>query len=104
MLITFHSKCYGDITMFGNVAKNLLSLMGHSGTVPGAILADDVPAALARLQQGLRQTPSGTSEDQDGASNAQDEDDEPVDLAKRAFPLIEMLKSATERKCAIMWD
>jgi hypothetical protein len=104
MLVTFHSKCYGDITMFGNIAKTLLSLMGHSGTVPGAILADDVPAALTRLQQGLQQASPGAAENQDRDKNASDEDDEPVDLARRAFPLIEMLKSAAERKCDIMWD
>ena len=36
--------------MFGYVALLLLKMMGHSGDVPGAILAIDVPATLARLK------------------------------------------------------
>jgi len=28
-------------------------MMGHSGTVPGAILAEDVPAALDRLKRAI---------------------------------------------------
>ena len=50
MLVTFTCEAYADITMFGDVAQHLLTLMGHSGTVPGAILAEDVPAALHRLR------------------------------------------------------
>ena len=42
MIVTFKTKPYADITMFGDVAIHLLKLMGHSGTVPGAIVAEDV--------------------------------------------------------------
>ena len=50
MLVTFSCPAYASITMFGDVAIRLLELMGHSGTVPGALLADDVQAALKRLE------------------------------------------------------
>jgi Domain of unknown function (DUF1840) len=46
MLVTFRRKVSGEITMFGDVAVTLLKLMGHSGTVPGALLADQIPSAL----------------------------------------------------------
>ena len=45
MLITFSSSAYANITMFGAVALRLLKQMGHSATVPGALLAEDIPAA-----------------------------------------------------------
>ena len=45
MLVTFSCPAYADITMFGDVAIRLLKMMGHSGTVPSALLAADVPAA-----------------------------------------------------------
>ena len=51
MLVTFKSDAYADIMMFGDAAHRLLKMMGHSGTVPSAILADDVPAALDRVKQ-----------------------------------------------------
>jgi hypothetical protein len=35
MIVTFRSKAHADIMMFGDIAVNLLKLMGHSGTVPG---------------------------------------------------------------------
>lgn len=49
MLVTFTTKDYADITMFGEIALSLLKMMGHSGSVPGAILAEDVPVSLSRL-------------------------------------------------------
>ena len=39
MLVTFTTSAYANITMFGDVALHLLKLMGHSATVPGALLA-----------------------------------------------------------------
>ena len=53
MLVTFTCPAYADITMFGDVAIRLLKMMGHSGTVPGALLAEDVPAALQRLEAAI---------------------------------------------------
>ena len=44
MLIKFDSKV-GTLTMFGEPALQLIRMMGHSGTVPSAILA----AALVML-------------------------------------------------------
>jgi len=39
MLVTFTTKAYADITMFGDVAVAMLKMMGYSGTVPSAIRA-----------------------------------------------------------------
>jgi hypothetical protein len=100
MLVTFSSSAYADITMFGDVALRLLKLMGHSGTVPGALLAEDVPAALARLQAAIaaeKRLPE--------VKTADTEDDEPaVSLPHRALPLIELLKAAAKAECDVMWD
>ena len=54
MIVTFTTKAYTDITMFGDVALSLLNMMGHSGTVPSAILAADVPEALTQLTMNLK--------------------------------------------------
>lgn len=54
MLITFHTDAYEDITYFADIAKRLLSLMGHSGTIPGAIKSEQLPEALERLQTALQ--------------------------------------------------
>lgn len=53
MLVTFRSNAWSNITMFGDVAVTLLRMAGHSGTVPSAMLAGELPSALARLKQAL---------------------------------------------------
>lgn len=100
MLVTFSCPAYADVTMFGDVAVRLLQLMGHSGTVPSALLAEDVPAALARLEaeiEAAKQSP-------EAQSSGNDEDDEPsVSLPHRALPLIDLLKAAAKEECDVMW-
>ena len=104
MLITFRSQAYADITMFGDVAVSLLQMMGHSGAVPGAILAEDIPAALERLKKAIATDRGAVA---DAAGKAQDEDEDsgerPVSLAHHAFPLLELLTAAAARKCDVMW-
>jgi hypothetical protein len=101
MLVTFTCPAYADITMFGDIAIRLLKMMGHSGTVPGALAVDDVRPALARLEVAVRaEGPSAES-----ATSTGDDDDEPaVSLAHRALPLIELLKAAAEKQTSVMWD
>jgi len=50
MSVRCETKFQAAITPFGDVAVTLIKMMGHSGTVPSALLAEDVPAALARLK------------------------------------------------------
>ena len=52
MIVKFTTQT-GALTMHGDGAVTLLRAMGHSGTVPGAILAADLPAGLARLRKML---------------------------------------------------
>ena len=103
MLVTFSCKAYADITMFGNVAVSLLKLMGHSGTVPGALIAADVPRALERLRAGVAvhgDTPAPANDD----SSEREEDEPVVRLSQRALPLIELLEAAVKEECDVMWD
>ena len=53
-MITFRCDAYENISYFNDVAKSLLSLMGHSGTVPGALKAAEVCSMLyLKLQAGV---------------------------------------------------
>ncbi len=98
MLVTFTCEAYADITMFGDVAKRLLRMMGHSGNVPGAVRAADLPEAITSLRQALEHT--GQSE----APGPRAADDEPkVSLSQRALPLLELLEAANRKGCSVMW-
>jgi hypothetical protein len=98
MLVTFTTDAYADITLFGDVAFAMLKMMGHSATVPGAILAEDVPAALSRLTAAIdAEKASPPIEDKDA--------DEPVvSMAHRALPLIALLAAAAKAESDVMWN
>lgn len=103
MLVTFTCKAYADITMFGDAAKRLLTMMGHSGTVPSAIMAEGVPAALNRLKSAIEAekavpTPELSMDARNDESNQQ-----AVSLKTRALPLIELLTAAAKENCDVMW-
>lgn len=107
MIVTFRTEAHADILMFGDIAVQLLKLMGHSGTVPGALLAEDVPAALERLQAALAVQPEAPPEKPDRVDDDDDDNDEsecPVPFAHRALPLIELLAAAATAHCNVMWD
>jgi hypothetical protein len=97
MLVTFTTEAYADITMFGDVGLAMLKLMGHSATVPGAIRAEDVPAALERLTAAIATAPAT-------APTAGKEADEPlVSLRSRALPLIKLLQAAAKDGAFVSW-
>lgn len=97
MLVTFTTKTYADITMFGEVALAMLKMMGHSGTVPGAIRAEDVPNALSLLTAAIDANKTlPPVEDKN--------DDAPVvSMANRALPLIDLLTAAAKSGNYVMW-
>jgi hypothetical protein len=102
MLVTFRTKAHADITMFGNVAVDLLRLAGMTGAVPTAILAGDIPSVIARLEEGLARRNATVPDDaavkaaggvRDPAKY--DPDAEPaVPLGHRALPLLALLRDA----------
>jgi len=97
MLITFTTDAYADITMFGDVGLVMLKMMGQSGTVPGAIRAEDVPAALSRLTAAVDAAKSSPL-------HADKNSDEPaVSVAHRALPLINLLTAAAKAESYVMW-
>ena len=103
MLVTFTCKAYADITMFGDIAKRLLIMMGHSGTVPGAIAAEDIPAALDNLKHAI-ETENTTPPSDSHPDNLNDNPTQPVvSLKHRALPLIELLTAAAKEDCYVMW-
>ena len=97
MLVTFTTDAYADITMFGDVALNMLKMMGHSATVPGAILAEDIPGALtlliAAIDAGKTLPPAADI----------DAEEPEVSMSNRALPLINLLKAAAKAKSNVMW-
>jgi len=98
MPITFKTDSHAGITMFKNVALGMIKMMGHSTTIPGAILAANVPEALSRLTAAIaagKATLPVKSDDPDGPE---------VSLSHRAAPLIDLLSAAAAADDNVMWD
>ncbi|MDZ7839461.1 MAG: DUF1840 domain-containing protein [Gammaproteobacteria bacterium] len=102
MLVTFSCRVHSDITMFDEVAIHLLKLMGHSGTVPSAIRAEDVGEALRRLRAAV-EAGAQFPEPEEPKEDENDDSEPPVSLAHRAMPLIRLLEAAEQAGCDVMW-
>lgn len=100
MPITFHTKSYADLTFLTDVGKQLIELMGHTPNVPGAILVNDISAALARLRASL----AAVEVDQPEETPQTDEEERPIHLSRRAAPLIGLLEAAKVDRENVMWD
>ena len=107
MIVKFSTRA-GALTMHGDAAVALLKAMGHSGTVPGAILAQDLPSALAQLRGALAELasqpvpapapPPGREEEEEV------EREPPVTLRMRAVPFLDMVETAIARGSDLMWE
>lgn len=71
--------------------------------MPGALLADDVPDALAHLKAAVEAQPDKPLDPTNGPAN-DEEEGEHVSLAHRALPLIELLTAAAAAHENVMWD
>jgi Domain of unknown function (DUF1840) len=98
MLVTFKTDV-GNLTMFGEVALQMIKLMGHSETVPGAILAKDLPLALGRLKAAL-----STDKATPPADENDNEEEPEISTMHRALPLIHLIDAAARAGCDLMWD
>ncbi|MGI9245089.1 MAG: DUF1840 domain-containing protein [Steroidobacteraceae bacterium] len=109
MLVKFSTR-HGQLLMQGEPAVALVRLGGHSGTVPSAVLAADLPAFLERLRrglelQGVEASPSPPPTDPARPDVDPEEPRErPVRLRTRAVPLLDMIQTAVERESDLMWD
>lgn len=97
MLVKFTSRSYADITMFGDVAKDMLSAMGQSGVIPGALNPQDIPRALENLQAAV---------DRSKTEPAAQDDDESFQpgFAQRALPLLALLQAAIDADKDVIWE
>ena len=103
MFVTFHTKAFANITMFGDGAVKLLKLMGHSGTLPSAIEPEDIPKALKRPKKAIAEEES-TMADEENRNQDDEFGEEFVSLRNRALPLIQLLAAADKEQVAVMWN
>ena len=98
-MVTFKTRAHASIPMLGDDAKRMLEMMDFGSTVPGAIVAKDVPRALENLQQALSRMPAQVEPADD------DEEEQPaVSIHTRVFPLLELLRAAVAEEELVRWE
>lgn len=101
MIITFLSDAHESLTMFGDVAEQLIKYMGYD-VKAGIIKSENISQALTELKNALAQNPPAvTPASTDDWDNQENE--KPISLAHRAFPLIEMLEDSSKENCDVKW-
>ena len=109
MLVKFSTR-FGQLVMQGEPAVALIRLGGHSGTVPSAVLAADLPGFLAKLRAGLelqgdQVSPPPPVKDPGTAWEDEEEPRErPIRLRLRAVPLLDMLDTAIKQQSDLLWE
>lgn len=102
MLVRFTSPQSASVSMFEKDATQLIKMMGHSGTIPSAIRAEDIPTALQQLDTALHkeaaQQPAPKQDDDEEENHTK------ISTNVRAYPLIQLLKDAHAKNKAVMWE
>jgi hypothetical protein len=104
MLITFKSGVCADVMMFGDVARQMMELMGKAPDSRGVITVEQMPAAIARLRQAVAEDrrlhaapPAGGDEEEE------EERRNRVSVTQRALPLIDLLECSLREESAVTW-
>lgn len=105
MLYRFKSQATGDTVMLSATGEQMLKIMGKEVTAKGIITADQIPAAIAALQQAvLDSEASGHAEAAPTETTRPDEASaDPIRLRQRAAPLIAMLKESGAAGRDVVW-
>jgi len=104
MIITFRSPASGDVIMFGDVAKQMMTLMGKAVTDEGIVTLEQLPDAIARLRAAAEEDKArrqGTAAE--GEEEAKIDMGSPVSLFQRAIPLLELLEWSLRKKKPVTW-
>jgi hypothetical protein len=108
MLITFQSQASGDVMMFGDVAKQMLRIMGKEPADKGIITAVQLPDAIAALTEAIAADKAAWSErsaaGRGGTDAAQEDGGELfVSASHRARPLLELLERSLTADKPVLW-
>lgn len=104
MLLTFKSATNADLVMHEKSGKEILALLAKNpDDSRGIITVEQLPGAIATLQQAIAADKARPPETASGQPCSEEDDDPPVSLAQRATPFIEMLERAVKAGEPVIW-
>ena len=104
MLYEFKSKATGTVVMTGEVAERLLAIVGKAPGRTGIFTVEQMGPAIAALQAAVElEKAAQTPEAQEDQEEAAVDGPRAVSLAQRAWPLIDMLRTARTADKVVTW-
>ena len=105
MLYKFKSKAAGDLIMTAPVGDRVMRLMGREPAPQGIFQPEQMPAAIAALEQGIADEERARRDaEQEAAADGRTlPPPKEISLRQRAWPLIEMMKRAQAADRDIVW-
>lgn len=108
MLYEFKSKATGTVVMTAAVAERLLAIIGKPAGPKGIFTVEQMGPALAALQAAVDAEAGNPPATEASPSSAGHEDDHPakappITLRQRAWPLMDMLRTAQTKGKEITW-
>jgi hypothetical protein len=105
MLYKFKSKAAGDLIMLEPNGRRVLEIIGKDAGPKGIILPEDMPGAIAKLDDAIARE---EAEHQAAVDEAKAKGQVPpkfdaVSLRQRAVPFIDMLKRCSQAGKEIVW-
>ena len=112
MLITFKCKSYPEVLMYQEHAKRILDML-NKDTERGVITAEEAPRAVALLEGEIEESRKHQVSEQverdvhaHHGDDIEDNEHEPIEVvtfSTRAYPLLEMLRSARDQQTDVLW-
>jgi hypothetical protein len=105
MIYKFKSKAAGDVIMTGVTGDHILRLLGREPSPQGILLPEAMPAAIAALEQAVRDDEDARRQAEQEAAAAGETlpPREGVSLRQRVWPLIEMLRRCHAADREVVW-
>lgn len=108
MLVTFSSKAGADILMLAQHAKGLLKIIGKVDDkdllTRGVLMPEQLQAAIANIEQAIATEPKQSQEEDEDLDQPRNPLSLPVGLKQRSYPLLDLLKRASEQQVPVMWE
>lgn len=104
VMVTFRSSAAPDIVMLRDLAQYLPGLVGKGLDEHGVISTDELPGAIAWLEQAVRDD-MARERAHERSTQARRTELSPHagGLAQRAWPLLDMMRAAHEQGRHVMW-
>ena len=105
MLFKFKSNVTGDLIMLEPNGKRVLAIIGKEASPKGIITPEQMPSAIAALEQAVQteETEHRAAVDKANAEGKPTPQFEAVSLRQRAVPFVDMLKRCSRKGKEIVW-